>query len=335
MDSSEFLAFASATKWTSRFHAFKADLIDKLRRDPIYLNRERLLDSRQELKIQTAMDVIAEQRAFAVNMLFSPGDADGGMEFTVDSQSVNADADLGCRFLIANLLLAAQPVLWPDEFRVAAAGSAMPDGGIDLAPTYLSDRRNPLWFTWPEDLALDGDDLGHLGLLIASTAQLAEPMRSPGLIVAAILNPTKETAGAKLMRCSILTHSLPNHVDTDDGLEASVKMIAFLDSPFIPQELRQVERPLRKRSPIKPPAVRFITLRKAMIERPTDDPEPSAEDEPRHRDWRCRWLVSGHFRAQPYPSTGERRLLWIAPHIKGPPDKPLKAPSAKAYKVNR
>lgn len=33
-----------------------------------------------------------------------------------------------------------------------------------------------------------------------------------------------------------------------------------------------------------------------------------------------RWLVGGHFRLQPYPSTGETRKIWIAPHEAGARD---------------
>jgi hypothetical protein len=41
-------------------------------------------------------------------------------------------------------------------------------------------------------------------------------------------------------------------------------------------------------------------------------------------DWSHRWWVSGHWRRQPCgPGRRERRLTYIAPHIKGPEDKPL------------
>lgn len=38
----------------------------------------------------------------------------------------------------------------------------------------------------------------------------------------------------------------------------------------------------------------------------------------------CRWIVSGHFRHQPYgPQSSLRKVIWIAPYIAGPVDKPL------------
>lgn len=52
-------------------------------------------------------------------------------------------------------------------------------------------------------------------------------------------------------------------------------------------------------------------------------------------EWSCRWIVSGHWRNQYHPSTGERVPTWILPYIKGPEDKPLKEPGGKIYIVTR
>lgn len=40
-------------------------------------------------------------------------------------------------------------------------------------------------------------------------------------------------------------------------------------------------------------------------------------------DWSHRWMVDGHWRNHYYPSEGKHRQIWIAPHVKGPEDKPL------------
>lgn len=45
-----------------------------------------------------------------------------------------------------------------------------------------------------------------------------------------------------------------------------------------------------------------------------------------------RWMVSGHLRAQWYPSEQAHHVIWIAPHLKGPDDAPL---LTHAYKVAR
>lgn len=63
-------------------------------------------------------------------------------------------------------------------------------------------------------------------------------------------------------------------------------------------------------------SVRVITLRHAR--RPVPE-----EQQVREVDWQRRWIVSGHWRNQYLPGSGTHRLQWIAPHLKGPADKPL------------
>lgn len=52
-------------------------------------------------------------------------------------------------------------------------------------------------------------------------------------------------------------------------------------------------------------------------------------------DWQCRWVVAGHWRNQYHPTTRSYQLKWIIPYLKGPADKPFKAPSEKVYAVVR
>lgn len=55
-----------------------------------------------------------------------------------------------------------------------------------------------------------------------------------------------------------------------------------------------------------------------------------------HPDHQFRWIVDGHFRHQPVgPGGRDRKLIWIDPFLKGPADKPLKAPAVKVYQVSR
>ena len=56
--------------------------------------------------------------------------------------------------------------------------------------------------------------------------------------------------------------------------------------------------------------------------RPTDRSGASTGERP--TDWTHRWIVEGHWRQQAHgPDRSLRRPTWIAPHIKGPDDKPL------------
>lgn len=67
-------------------------------------------------------------------------------------------------------------------------------------------------------------------------------------------------------------------------------------------------------------SVQVVTLRK--LERTTSADDGDSESGPAHDH---RWLVSGHWRWQPFgPGRAQRRLQFIAPYIKGPDDKPLR-----------
>lgn len=52
-------------------------------------------------------------------------------------------------------------------------------------------------------------------------------------------------------------------------------------------------------------------------------------------EWSCRWTVRGHWRQQWYPSVQLHRPKWITAHVKGPDDKPLRAPRGSLFAVIR
>lgn len=74
--------------------------------------------------------------------------------------------------------------------------------------------------------------------------------------------------------------------------------------------------------------VNVVRLRRA--ER---NPHGDAPGEP--VEWSCQWIVRGHWRQQYYPSTNERKPLWIFPYVKGPDDAPLKSPPPTVFAVCR
>lgn len=91
---------------------------------------------------------------------------------------------------------------------------------------------------------------------------------------------------------------------------------------------RALQRHFAGRKTVTEPVVRVITLRKRRY-------ETSAAREDGPRDWSCQWLVSGHWRKQWYARQGIHQPRWIAPYLKGPDDKPLKAPGRKVFAVVR
>jgi hypothetical protein len=89
----------------------------------------------------------------------------------------------------------------------------------------------------------------------------------------------------------------------------------YFDRATAKRELRAAAKAGR---PLLDSKVRIITLRRPA--------QPSNEDgEPiSHVEWQHRWVVSGHWRNQPYgPDRSLRRPVYINPFIKGPSDKPF------------
>jgi hypothetical protein len=79
------------------------------------------------------------------------------------------------------------------------------------------------------------------------------------------------------------------------------------------------------------PAVRVIELRRREHDNREHD-ESSGSDGPA---WQYQWIVSGHWRRQYYPSSKAHKPRYIAPYVKGPADKPLKAPGGDIFAVTR
>jgi len=89
-------------------------------------------------------------------------------------------------------------------------------------------------------------------------------------------------------------------------------------------------RPIRRRAAAAgqpPPVVDVVTLRRTMQVH-----HGTGEDAP---EWSCQWIVRGHWRDHWHPKLQEHRPRWILPHVKGPEDKPLRAPSTKLFAVTR
>jgi len=106
-------------------------------------------------------------------------------------------------------------------------------------------------------------------------------------------------------------------------IRQTLQLLAFLSSPFIPRTHERMSRAARRQVARKgadvdaEDTVTFVLLRR-MAEGRRNEPETETEVE-----WKHRWLVSGHLRAQWYPSEGAHHLIWIAPYVKGPEDAPL------------
>jgi hypothetical protein len=80
----------------------------------------------------------------------------------------------------------------------------------------------------------------------------------------------------------------------------------------------EVPRPDRRRAQRAGITTPVVLVDVRGTRREATDPQHTAVD------WSHRWVVGGHWRSQPHGPGGQhRRPTWIAPHIKGPADKPL------------
>jgi hypothetical protein len=125
-------------------------------------------------------------------------------------------------------------------------------------------------------------------------------------------------------------HENDEHEDSKVG--SLLRMMALLSSPYIPRTRermsRGARRELRRRGSEVDPEdeVTFVLLRRVA-----DGRREKAETET-EVEWKHRWLVSGHLRAQWYPSEQAHHLIWVAPYMKGPEDAPF---LDHVYKVAR
>jgi hypothetical protein len=127
----------------------------------------------------------------------------------------------------------------------------------------------------------------------------------------------------------------PRDFVNPDAVEVVLKRCAFLRSPYIVTERqrmphhvrRQLERDHGVERRQLQDGIHVVKLRRLRVRKPQQ-----ATGEARDVDWQHQWWVSAHYRAQWYPTEQAHRVVWIAPFLKGPPDKPI---LEKIYSVVR
>lgn len=208
----------------------------------------------------------------------------------------------------------------------------------------------------PKDLIVGPETLGvevganiYLHLFPNPQEAVAEGERSLvyGLVWMVEHSSNKEDPRPRLVAHTIMMQNskwrvwtsvtiLPAALDDTDtpgegrSILASVTAFAsFANSPWIPKESRPVTRALRRRIERKTqqslPSVTFIDLRKIIVKEETEEPteEATATGSEKTRTYRYRWIVRGHHRAQWYAKAQCHKLIWIAPHIRGPASAPM------------
>ena len=108
--------------------------------------------------------------------------------------------------------------------------------------------------------------------------------------------------------------------------------LSFINSPYVTNHRvgtpRSVRRQLGEHFHDES-EVSVVTLRRSAANMVNNK---RLQGEGSEVNWQHQWWVSGHIRAQWRPSTKDHKLIWVAPYLKGPEDKPI---LSKVYSVSR
>lgn len=279
-------------------------------------------DDEERMLLRSVEDVICEQAMWAVELTLEEG------KFSTDF-SVQA---LIARWLLGAALIRAVPYVWTNKIYDVVATTPLPRHKIQTQLPFPE-----LWFTfqngYPTQDNTDTAD-GMVAMEIPPVPDVKSGEVIPQRIRVALLGSNDNTH--RPFCCPIdLRHGdiyPDNFLQDPNGKEMVTQFLnclSFINSPYIVIDQKGLCRQARRRLGMdqdeQNQKVHFVILRAPLIKR---DYESSESDV----DWKYRWLVRGHHRAQWCPSTQSHKLMWIAPYIKGPEDKPLKA---RAYKVVR
>lgn len=231
------------------------------------------------------------------------------------------------------------PVVWPDQFcKIALAGSAqLIAQGIPLElPVIPPTGRWHMWSQPIGEVSLDGN-------LVPITSVLVYPFRVKAnldQINLAIRAFTEDSLGTRI----VFWATYPIYFGEGGGSRALKELMEpfrtqrdqvelaniwgyclasemFLNQRVFQSERAHVERHARKRYEKAKVDTEVHVIRLRVVER-----QYEKQTEAEAVEWTCRWMIRGHWTRQWYPSLGTHKLLWIMPYVKGPKDKPFRAP---------
>ena len=188
-----------------------------------------------------------------------------------------------------------------------ALSPATDDGHIPWPDEHVVDLGR---FQFAVILGLDGEEFTHCHLvseLRGKTGRYASDFAPEG------------DWRLRFYEYSFQMGSTPHMPDEQDIL----KELLFLQSPYLVWRAEKPQRSFVRRAgghfPTAEKRINVVLLRRAVELRKGKHMEGY-----KPIDWSCQWWVSSFWRRQWHPSTKTHKLTYIAPYIKGPPDKPLK-----------
>jgi len=231
---------------------------------------------------------------------------------------------------VAMTLLAAQVYLWSHEMREIAWDMPLPRHIIarDQMPYPL------LFFCYETALPVKNDVEGaemNWMLLAHSTGATGD---SGGINICHDIT-LHDGSSSRIVGAAIKYNTTYPTDIPEESLTPTTQilgMLAFINSPFIDTSSHAMPRTIRRElqrtgnSQLADLQTTVVTLRRKQA---TTSKNENGEET---QEWSARWWVSGHIRAQWYPSLKAHKLIFIAPYIKGPENKPIRP---KTYMVVR
>lgn len=250
---------------------------------------------------------------------------DGGLEIGSMAERFEGDKALALALSATMFMLVAEVYLWSTAVQDIADATPLPRHVVSF-----SNLPHPVMF-WSNEAARGTEDWDTNFLLLTRTQR--------GLrLTADMINKAGSPVEGRIVVSDIQDGMVyPDDFDaaTVGGVGALLARIAFLNSPYIGHEVSRLPRAFRRHGFTVPapaaladPAISVVTLRRethAALER-------QASDEASGVIYKHQWWVSGHIRAQWYPSERAHQLIWIAPYLKGDPSKPM---ISRVYAVTR
>lgn len=298
---------------------------DDLQRDEVLL---RFYDRAKRGKIKnnrpvTVLDFLAEQRVVALSML------QGVEEMRLPPMQPRPTNELRrwIQVALGVCIRQAIPFLWTHEMRLLALQYQVPDHTI--GPSAFP--HEVMWWTFETAIGIAGTDRHTDGLLIVRSSYLeALQALTTGSFDGWVIVEIGSEDGLGTSMYAELLGSFPDGTSSSELGEwsALLGMSAFLNSHFVDVSKKRpsdTDKRWHGRRVGDPAALNVVTLRSSVR-------DAVAVERGEGPQWKQRWLVRGHLRAQWYPSTKSHQIIWIAPYLKGPEDAPLKTP---VYRVAR
>jgi hypothetical protein len=249
---------------------------------------------------------------------------------------VDMDRPLAKHFALCTALrlVEALPYLWANDVRLAV--TEMATNAVSPLPEHvLTTDILPapgVWWTWETEWT-DPENPGVYtqGLLLHPIVPAAKSHQALSALASTQIQLNAD--GQTVLRPGMLARfgaCYPEDFPEGTAYELIARFLAFLNSTYIPRDERLAARPARRWAErvgigeVFEPSVRFILLRRMT--------HLKGQAMGAGQTYSHRWLVSGHFRNQWFPSEETHKVIWIGPYMKGPEGTPL---VPRVYRVSR